>query len=58
MNGVEERFDIKWKQTAKGIWYCDGATVSTSSLKGTIELSSLMMDKVTETLKEKNPVAE
>ncbi len=31
MNGVLERYELKLKQTSKGIWYCDGLTVTNAN---------------------------
>jgi len=28
MNGVQERYEVKLKQTSKGIWFCDGITLA------------------------------
>ena len=54
MNGVKEENHIKFKQTTKGIWYCDGLVVYNEDITKAIDESSRAMDDVVKVLINKN----
>lgn len=54
MNGVPEFYEVKMKQTSKGIWYCDGFTASTESPNDTIRVAEIAMTRIERILKAHN----
>ena len=54
MNGVKEENHIKFKQTTKGIWYCDGLTIYNEDITNAIDESSRAMEHVVKVLINKN----
>ena len=54
INGVKEENHIKFKQTTKGIWYCDGLTIYNDDITKAIDESSRAMDDVVKVLINKN----
>lgn len=58
MNGVPEFYEVKMKQTSKGIWYCDGIVASTEHMIDTVAQVDLTIDKIEKMLKKHNEEAE
>jgi len=58
MNGVEERYEIKLKQTSKGIWYCDGLTVANKDEVKMMHFADELMTGIEKTLEGHNKEAE
>lgn len=58
MNGVPEYYEVKMKQTSKGIWYCDGFTASTKLMETTMSMAHLAMTEIEGILKKHNKEAE
>lgn len=58
MNGVPEYYEVKMKQSSKGIWYCDGFTASTETLENTLEYADIAMKTITKILEKRNKEAE
>ena len=54
MNGVKEDYSIKVKQTAKGVWYCDGLQVISESTTGLSTELNHIMTQVEQVLYEHN----
>ena len=54
MNGVTERYEIKLKQTSKGIWYCDGLTLSHEQARSLIAEADGVMEMIEGVLKDHN----
>jgi len=54
MNGVKEENHIKFKQTTKGIWYCDGLVVYNEDITKAINKASSAMEHVVRVLIDKN----
>ena len=54
INGVKEENHIKFKQTTKGIWYCDGLVVYNEDITKAIDESSSAMEHVVKVLINKN----
>lgn len=50
MNGVLIEFDAAVKQTAKGIWYCDGLRCGDKSIEGMGSKLHLAMQEVEQVL--------
>jgi len=57
MNGVPEYYEVKMKQTSKGIWYCDGFTASTREPEDSITQADLAMRHITKMLEKHNKEA-
>lgn len=45
---------LEFKQTSKGIWYCDGFSLYCTSIMDAIALSSKVIEEIDKLLKEKN----
>jgi len=56
MNGVKEENNIKFKQTSKGVWYCDGLTVYNDNLKSALVDAKTMMNEINKELSHVNKV--
>lgn len=54
MNGVPEFYEVKMKQTSKGIWYCDGFTASTEHMEDSISIADEAMTQIESVLKAHN----
>jgi len=54
MNGVKEENHIKFKQTTKGIWYCDGLTIYNENIATAITEAETAMEHVVKVLIDKN----
>ncbi len=54
MNGVKEENHIKFKQTTKGIWYCDGLVVYNEDITKAINKAGGAMEHVVKVLIDKN----
>lgn len=54
MNGVPEFYEVKMKQTSKGIWYCDGITASTESMEDSVAQADEAMTKIEAVLETHN----
>ena len=54
MNGVLERYEVKLKQTSKGIWYCDGLTVANADEDAMLEIADHVMTHTEVILAEHN----
>lgn len=58
MNGVPEYYEVKMKQTSKGIWYCDGFTASNKHFNDMLKYTDDAMTHVEEILEKHNKEAE
>jgi len=58
MNGVEERYEIKLKQTSKGTWYCDGLTVNDALVTSMLDKADTIMKGVEKMLADHNKETE
>lgn len=56
MNGVPEFYEVKMKQTSKGIWYCDGFTASMENAEDAIRTADIAMTRIETVLKAHNVV--
>lgn len=54
MNGVPEFYEVKMKQTSKGIWYCDGFTASMENAEDAIRTADIAMTRIETVLKAHN----
>ena len=54
MNGVIEENHVKFKQTSKGIWYCDGLTIYHKDITTAINMSEDAMKCIVNLLERKN----
>lgn len=54
MNGVPEYYEVKMKQTSKGIWYCDGFTASMEDPEDAIRVADIAMSRIETVLKAHN----
>ena len=50
MNGVRVDFECQVKQTAKGVWYCDGARCGDKSIEGMGAKLHLLMQEIEQVL--------
>ena len=57
MNGVPEYYELKMKQTSKGIWYCDGFTAVKNDLDEAVDAADEAMHKIEEILEKHNKEA-
>jgi len=57
MNGVPEYYEVKMKQTSKGIWYCDGFTSVNEDPNKAVENADHVMVLIEDILKEHNKEA-
>lgn len=57
MNGVPEYYELKMKQTSKGIWYCDGFTAVDKIASRAIELADIAMTGIEKVLEKHNKEA-
>jgi len=57
MNGVPEYYEVKMKQTSKGMWYCDGFTASTRDVNTTIRVADEAMTEIGKILNDHNKEA-
>lgn len=58
MNAVPEYYEVKMKQTSKGIWYCDGFTASTENMTDSIMTANKAIYEIETILKEHNKETE
>jgi len=58
MNGVPEYFELKLKQTSKGVWYCDGFTTFHEAMLDAVALADDAMTAVERIVKKHNKEAE
>lgn len=56
MNGVPEYYEVKMKQTSKGIWYCDGIVASMEDMSDAIAVADGAMAKIEGVLRRHNVV--
>lgn len=56
MNGVPEFYEVKMKQTSKGIWYCDGFTASMENPEDAVRVADIAMTRIETVLKAHNVV--
>ena len=54
MNGVPEFYEVKMKQTSKGIWYCDGFVASMENPEDAIRVADIAMTRIETVLKAHN----
>lgn len=54
MNGVKEEDSIKFKQTSKGNWYCDGATVYFTNVAEGVQIIDMLMTEIENILRKHN----
>jgi len=54
MNSVPEFYEVKFKQTSKGIWYCDGFTASMENPEDAIRTADIAMSRIETVLKAHN----
>jgi hypothetical protein len=54
MNGVPEYYELKLKQTSKGIWYCDGFTQQNKTIEGLAEETDTALTWIENVLHEHN----
>lgn len=57
MNGVPEYYELKLKQTSKGIWYCDGFVAYDEIIKDMIIFADDAMTRIEEILEKHNKEA-
>ena len=57
MNGVPEYYEVKMKQTSKGIWYCDGFTSAHKVMEAAIEAADYAMTDIEKILLRHNKEA-
>ena len=57
MNGVPEYYELKMKQTSKGIWYCDGFTQHNETIDGLAEETDKALTWIERVLQEHNKEA-
>lgn len=57
MNGVPEYYELKMKQTSKGIWYCDGYVAFDNDLKRAVSKADWGMTQIEEILEKHNKEA-
>jgi len=50
MNGVLVEFEATLKQSAKGVWYCDGVRTGDKSIEGLGSKLHLVMQEIEQTL--------
>jgi len=50
MNGVLVEFEATLKQSAKGVWYCDGVRTGDKSIEGLGSKLHLVMQEIEHTL--------
>ncbi len=58
MNGVPEYYEVKMKQTSKGIWYCDGFVAYDEQKTIVCDKADLMMGMIEAILDKHNKEAE
>lgn len=58
MNGVPEYYGAEFKQTSKGIWYCDGLKVFTKNMEDSISVADEAMTQIESVLEAHNKEAE
>ena len=57
MNGVPEYYEVKMKQTSKGIWYCDGFTAVAEAWQDACVIADDAMAKIEKILELHNKEA-
>jgi len=54
MNGVKTEDQVKYSQTSKGVWYCDGVTIYDEDLEKAVDRSDKILDKIEKVLQKHN----
>ena len=57
MNGVPEYYELKLKQTSKGIWYCDGVTFVNEAIIEAVILADTALYRIEDLLATHNKEA-
>lgn len=57
MNGVPEYYELKMKQTSKGIWYCDGLVAYDEDANVVAANADMMMKRIESILEHHNKEA-
>jgi len=58
MNGVQDYKEVRFKQTSKGVWYCDGVTIGSTTMVDLIGMAGHDMTEIEKVLAAHNKEAE
>ena len=58
MNGVPDYYELKMKQTSKGVWYCDELRISGEKWNDVLKAADPIMTDIEKVLEDHNKVIE